>query len=66
MPLPLVAILCPRELTFSDPAATVERGVLAGTAEVRTIALDFTDPLPEAALARMCSCSGTTYPSVPR
>jgi phosphoglycerate dehydrogenase-like enzyme len=51
MPLPLVAILCPKEFTFSDPAATVERGVLDGTAEVRTIALDFNDPLPEAALA---------------
>jgi phosphoglycerate dehydrogenase-like enzyme len=51
MTLPLVAILCPKEFTFSDPAATVERGVLDGTAEVRTIALDFNDPLPEAALA---------------
>jgi phosphoglycerate dehydrogenase-like enzyme len=51
MPLPLVAILCPKEFTFSDPTATVERGVLDGTAEVRTIALDFNDPLPEAALA---------------
>jgi phosphoglycerate dehydrogenase-like enzyme len=51
MPLPLVAILCPKEFTFSDPAATVERGVLDGTAEVRTIALDFNDPLPDAALA---------------
>ena len=51
MPLPLVAILCPKEFTFSDPAATVERGVLDGTAEVRTIAMDFNDPLPEAALA---------------
>jgi phosphoglycerate dehydrogenase-like enzyme len=51
MPLPLVAILCPKEFTYSDPAATVERGVLDGTAEVRTIALDFNDPLPEAALA---------------
>jgi phosphoglycerate dehydrogenase-like enzyme len=51
MSLPLVVILCPKEFTFSDPAATVERGVLDGTAEVRTIALDFNDPLPEAALA---------------
>jgi phosphoglycerate dehydrogenase-like enzyme len=50
MPLPVVVILCPKEFTFSDPAATVERGVLDGTAEVRTIALDFNDPLPEAAL----------------
>lgn len=51
MPLPLVAILCPKEFTFGDPAATVERGVLDGTAEVRTIVLDFNDLLPEAALA---------------
>lgn len=51
MPLPLVAILCPKEFTFSDPAASVERGVLDGTAEVQTIALDFNDLLPEAALA---------------
>lgn len=50
MPLPLVVILCPKEFTFSDPAATVERGVLDGTAEVRTIALDFNAPLPEEAL----------------
>lgn len=50
MPLPLVAILCPKEFTFSDPTAAIERGVLDGTAEVRTIALDFNDPLPAAAL----------------
>jgi phosphoglycerate dehydrogenase-like enzyme len=50
MSLPVVVILCPKEFTFSDPAATVERSVLDGTAEVRTIALDFNDPLPEAAL----------------
>src|SRR3954470_22489830 len=51
MPLPLVAILCPKEFTFSDPAATVERSVLDDTAEVRTIALDFNAPLPEEALS---------------
>ncbi len=51
MPLPLVAILCPKEFTFSDPTASVERGVLDGTAEVRTIALDFNEPLPAEALA---------------
>jgi phosphoglycerate dehydrogenase-like enzyme len=51
MPLPLVAILCPREFTFRDPAATVERGVLDGTAKVRTIALDFNEPIPAEALA---------------
>jgi len=51
MLLPHVVILCPKEFTFSDPAATVERGVLDGTAGVRTIALDFHDPLPAEALA---------------
>ncbi len=51
MAQPLVVILCPKEFTFSDPAATVERGVLDGTAEVRTIAMDFHEPLPAAALA---------------
>lgn len=51
MPLPQVVILCPREFTFSDPAATVERTVLDGAAAVRTIALDFNEPLPAEALA---------------
>jgi phosphoglycerate dehydrogenase-like enzyme len=50
MSLPLVVILCPKEFTFSDPTASVERAVLDGTAEVRTIALDFNAPLPEEAL----------------
>ena len=50
MSLPLVAILCPREFKFSDPAATVERGVLAGTAEVRTLPLDFNGQIPAQAL----------------
>jgi phosphoglycerate dehydrogenase-like enzyme len=51
MPLLQVVILCPREFTFSDPAATVERAVLDGAAAVRTIALDFNEPLPAEALA---------------
>jgi C-terminal binding protein len=51
MPLPLVAILCPREFKFSDPAATVERGVLDGAAEVRTLPLDFNGQIPPEALA---------------
>jgi phosphoglycerate dehydrogenase-like enzyme len=46
MPLPLVVILCPKEFTFSDPAAAVERGILDGAAEVRTLAMDFNAPLP--------------------
>jgi phosphoglycerate dehydrogenase-like enzyme len=51
MPLPLVAILCPREFKFSDPAATVERGVLDGAAEVRTLPLDFNGQIPSEVLA---------------
>jgi phosphoglycerate dehydrogenase-like enzyme len=51
MPLPLVVILCPKEFTFSDPAATIERGVLDGVAEVRTLTMDFNDPLPADAFA---------------
>ncbi|HKB56783.1 MAG TPA: C-terminal binding protein [Lacunisphaera sp.] len=50
MSLPLVAILCPREFKFSDPAATVEHGVLDGTAEVRTLPLDFNGQIPAEAL----------------
>ncbi|HYC71543.1 MAG TPA: C-terminal binding protein [Opitutaceae bacterium] len=46
MPLPLVAILCPREFKFSDPAAAVERAVLDGAAEVRTLPLDFNARIP--------------------
>ncbi|MDB6114716.1 MAG: D-3-phosphoglycerate dehydrogenase/C-terminal binding protein [Lacunisphaera sp.] len=51
MPLPVVVILCPKEFTFSDPAATIERSVLDGVAEVQTIAMDFNEPLPSPALA---------------
>ena len=51
MSLAHVVILCPREFTFSDPAAAVERAVLGDLAEVRTIALDFNEPLPAEALA---------------
>src|SRR5258708_11071300 len=51
MSLPLVAILCPREFKFSDPAATVEHGVLDSTAEVRTLPLDFNGQIPAEALA---------------
>lgn len=50
MPLPLVAILCPGEFTFRDSAATVERSVLTGVAEVRTITVEFDQPLPAEAL----------------
>lgn len=50
MPLPLVAILCPGEFTFRDSAATVERSVLDGVAEVRTLTVEFDQPLPAEAL----------------
>jgi phosphoglycerate dehydrogenase-like enzyme len=50
MPLPLVAILCPREFKFSDPAATVECGVLNTIAEVRTVPVDFNAQIPAEAL----------------
>lgn len=48
--LPLVAILCPKEFAFSDDAATVECGELAGVARVVTHSLDFGAPLPPEAL----------------
>lgn len=51
MALPLVVILCPREFSFTDPGAAVECGVLDGAAEVRTVRMDFNDPLPTEALA---------------
>ena len=50
MPLPLVAILCPREFKFGDPAAAVECGVLDGTAVVHTLPLDFNGQIPAEAL----------------
>lgn len=51
MSLPLVAILCPHEFRFSDPAASVERGILAGVAEVRTLTLGLNGQVPPEALA---------------
>jgi phosphoglycerate dehydrogenase-like enzyme len=50
MPLPLVVILCPKEYRFSDPAATIERGVLDGAAELRTLTLDLHGQIPAEAL----------------
>lgn len=49
--MPLVVILCPREFKFSDPDATVERAVLEGAAEVRTLPLDFNGQIPAEAFA---------------
>ena len=48
---PLVAILCPREFTFSEDAALIETAELAEVAEVRTFRLDFDATLPPEALA---------------
>lgn len=44
--LPLVAILCPREFTFSEDAALIETAELAGVASVRTFRVDFDAGLP--------------------
>lgn len=46
MPRPLVAILCPREFTFSEDAALIETAELSAVADVRTFRLDFNAPLP--------------------
>jgi phosphoglycerate dehydrogenase-like enzyme len=46
MSRPLVAILCPREFTFSEDAALIETAELSAVAEVRTFRLDFNAPLP--------------------
>ena len=43
---PLVAILCPREFTFSEDAALIETAELSAVAEVRTFRLAFNAPLP--------------------
>lgn len=45
MSRPLVAILCPREFTFSEDAALIETAELSAVAEVRTFRLDFNAPL---------------------
>ena len=44
--LPLVAIVCPVEFKFSDPEALLEKEVLAGVAEVRTVRIGLNDPFP--------------------
>lgn len=50
MALPSVVILCPREFTFTDAGASVERPHLEGVADVRTVWLEFNAPLPDAVL----------------
>lgn len=44
--LPLVAIVCPVEFKFSDPEARLEKEVLAGVAEVRTVRVGLNAPMP--------------------
>ncbi len=46
MPLPLVAILCPKQYRFTDASASVETPFLAGVADVTTFWLDFNAPFP--------------------
>lgn len=50
-PLPLVAILCPIEFTFSEDAALEENKHLAGAAVVRTFRVAFNAPIPGEALS---------------
>lgn len=47
MPLPLVAILCPKQYRFTDAEASVETPFLAGVARVVTYWLDLDAPLPD-------------------
>jgi phosphoglycerate dehydrogenase-like enzyme len=49
--LPLVAILCPVEFSFSEDAALVENAQLAGAANVRTFRVAFNASIPDEALA---------------
>jgi phosphoglycerate dehydrogenase-like enzyme len=46
----LVAIVCPTEFKFSDPEARLEKDVLAGVAEVRTIRIGLNAPFPDEVL----------------
>lgn len=49
-PLPLVAILCPVEFSFSEDAALVETAQIGATADVRTFRIGFNSPIPDEAL----------------
>lgn len=51
MPLPLVAILCPKQYRFTDATASVEAPFLAGVADVTTFWLDFNAPFPAEVMA---------------
>ena len=46
-PPPLVAILCPKEFKFTDAEASIERPLLAGAADVKTVWLEFNAPFPD-------------------
>jgi phosphoglycerate dehydrogenase-like enzyme len=46
----LVAIVCPTEFKFSDPEARLEKDVLAGVAEVRTVRIGLNAPFPDEVL----------------
>ena len=51
MPPPaLVAILCPKEFKFTDAEASIERPLLAGAADVKTVWLGFNAPFPDEVL----------------
>ena len=47
---PLVAILCPQEFKFTDAEASIERPLLAGAADVKTVWLGFNAPFPDEVL----------------
>jgi phosphoglycerate dehydrogenase-like enzyme len=46
----LVAIVCPTEFKFSDPEARLEKDVLAGVAEVKTVRIGLNAPFPDEVL----------------
>ena len=46
----LVAIVCPTEFKFSDPEARLEKEVLAGVAEVKTVRIGLNAPFPDEVL----------------
>ncbi len=48
--LPLVAIVCPVEFKFSDPEALLEKQVLAGVADVKTVQIGLNAPFPDEVL----------------
>jgi phosphoglycerate dehydrogenase-like enzyme len=51
MTKPLVAIVCPQEVRFTDNSASVESPFLADVADVKTLRLAFNAPVPDEVLA---------------